>query len=243
MKEAPPSVSRSYVILLIISFVLVASIPVAIGAQHENFNRGASVYPLITGLSMLPFVLIPLISFIVMANKAFCAAVGDVPGSDKQQFRTLRGVHLGLNLSGIFIFPIFTCIGVPVVLIRLHHRRTKLPTGVALRATVALGASSIATLLVLIVLLAVLGSIPRALSPPVGKVFRNTGFGESLLDDPAAATCAVLLAVLHVFVHVCFIAAADKTILRALAEHALRTNRDDNVGVDIDSTLVGYTHG
>lgn len=64
-----------------------------------------------------------MITFMIVADMLFCEAH---PPSEIRQF---RGVHLGVNLAGIFIFPIFTYIGIPLSLAKLHkHRHTQATT-------------------------------------------------------------------------------------------------------------------
>jgi hypothetical protein len=88
-----------------------------------------------------------MITFMIAADIQFYESH---PPSEMRQF---RGVHLGVNLAGIFIFPIFTYIGIPLSLAKLHkHRHSQ-----ATNHKRALGAG-ILTLLVLttVILLSVI---------------------------------------------------------------------------------------
>jgi hypothetical protein len=63
-----------------------------------------------------------LVAFVIVADQAYIAA------HPPTEMRRFRGVHLGLNLAGMFIFPIFTYIGIPLSLGKLRKYRSSNPT-------------------------------------------------------------------------------------------------------------------
>lgn len=68
------------------------------------------------------FFVLFMVAFVVAADLAFRAAFGPLT-FDLSNMRDLRGVHLGLNLAGMFVFPIFTYIGIPLTLAKVARHR------------------------------------------------------------------------------------------------------------------------
>jgi hypothetical protein len=154
MMAAPPSgLKRSAVGLLItwglwlVLFIVVMSLTGVLGDYYS-----LAIVPAV----MVPILFILMIAFIIVADLAFRAAHGPVNG-DLSDMRSLRGVHLGLNLSGMFIFPIFTFIGVPLTLAKIaRHRRTSRSFGWA----AAFGVLTLLFVAIVMLLAIITASIP-----------------------------------------------------------------------------------
>jgi hypothetical protein len=84
----------------------------------------ATTYTVVSLSVMIPIQFLLNGGFVAAADMAYRAAFGPLSW-DLSKMRNLRGVHLGLNIAGLFVFPIFTYIGVPLTLAKLaRHRRT-----------------------------------------------------------------------------------------------------------------------
>lgn len=115
MSHAPPSfyvrLSRGLLAATLVWAVLL--IVVSISA---NTIIGVSV--------TIPIYVLLIGGFVAAGDMAFRSAYGPLTW-DLSKMRNLRGVHLGLNLAGLFIFPVFTYLGVPLTLAKVaRHRRT-----------------------------------------------------------------------------------------------------------------------
>jgi hypothetical protein len=122
MASAPSSGSKRACVALLIAWalwlVLFIVVMTLVGILGDLY--GVVIVPSV----MIPILFVLMIAFVIVADVAFRAAHGPVNG-DLGDMRTLRGVHLGLNLAGMFIFPIFTYIGVPLTIAKIaRHRRT-----------------------------------------------------------------------------------------------------------------------
>jgi hypothetical protein len=95
--------------------------------------------------------------FVAAADMAFRAAFGPLSW-DLSKMRNLRGVHLGLNLAGVFVFPVFAVIGVPLTLAKVaRHRHSN---GKLFGWSVALGTISLLLIFGIILAASILSGIP-----------------------------------------------------------------------------------
>lgn len=123
MASAPPNFYKRLAVGMLITTCLWAVLFIVVATSVGI----AGTYSL-TGLDatlgvMLPIQCLLMAGFIAAADMAFRAAFGPLT-FDLSNMRELRGVHLGLNLAGMFIFPIFTYIGIPLTLAKVsRHRR------------------------------------------------------------------------------------------------------------------------
>lgn len=72
-----------------------------LGSEISDARLGLIVGPSV----ILPIMFGLMIAFVIFADRSFLAA--HPARSDAREF---RGVHLGLNLTGMFVFPIFSFI-------------------------------------------------------------------------------------------------------------------------------------
>lgn len=192
---------------------------VAMLGMLDYVRRGAGLYLIVAVFCLMPFVWAANCAFLIVANNAFRqSALGESSSSAREALVSLRGVHLGLNLSGLvfFGFPIFTLIGVPLVIGRLFSNRSQISGNLCTISVV--GAGSIITLITAIAVAGVLAAT-RDFNPMFGQGHGLFGQpGGLLINTAAGTTCVVLLALLHVVVHISFIVLADRVILRALSQ-------------------------
>jgi hypothetical protein len=96
--------------------------------------------------------------FIMFADKTFRSMQGPVT-SDLNSPLYLRGVHLGLNLAGMFLMmPLFQFIGIPLVLHKLRKIRSH--SSALFASSNVFGILSFITLVIIVLLLLIAGSLP-----------------------------------------------------------------------------------
>jgi hypothetical protein len=126
MSSAPPNFYKKLSAVMMFLSCLWAVIFIVV-ATSVGITGGRNVTGIdITLAVMLPIQGLLMAGFVAAADMAFRAAFGPLTW-DLSNMRELRGMHLGFNLAGVFVFPIFTYIGVPLTLAKVarHHRAHK----------------------------------------------------------------------------------------------------------------------
>jgi hypothetical protein len=157
LRRAPPSLHRTgaFVMVGIMSLVLVAVIAAISVGMVAGDGRNDTPVIIAAGVT-LPLWFASVGLFLYFADTVYRAlarsGLVDVVSSDAAD---ARGVNLGLGLAGLFVFPIFSLVGVPVTLYRLRRLQGSAQFDASLVLGVMLVAMALAFLLSLIVALVV----------------------------------------------------------------------------------------
>lgn len=184
-----------FIILLIAMYFVFGRTPIGSGGPVFSFGP---IPQIVAGIGATGWLILAF-GFIQSADESFrsvFARDGVVLANDLSSPLKLRGVHLAINVFSSFV-PVFAFVGVPLTLIKVDKH---LSAGRRWWLRV-LGALSIGSLIVFIIVMIILASIPNLLSR-----FFSVGI----------AIAIVVFALLHFALHMAFTIVADQIILKLI---------------------------
>ncbi len=191
LKDAPASAYKSSMTVFLVLtpvFFVVFIISTILAPRDVSISAGIT----------LSFYAVSGSLFIMFADMTFRSKYGPVT-TDLTSPLNLRGVHLGLNLAGLFLLmPLFSFVGIPLV---LHHlRKLKSHSSALFVSSYVFGILSFVTLSAAMLLLFSVASLPP----------------REFFDFPIFFLVCLLPAFAWLFMFV-FIGVADTLILKAIA--------------------------